>query len=481
MGLFKSKKSSNTARQPPSLPIIIREAAEDDNESSIPKGVTKKKFPLLLLKRKNNGMKQQYRQPVFCNDPTTVDLLPVVFKKKEEEGVHFYDYEVDDDKEEEMDLGDIPRSISTPSRDILDPLPPLPPTPKDDEEERLKQIWQQMQRYQQQQQNKTPEFNNELMLEKEEECNHDEDSIGSPCEFIIKRQQLHRQRLEQMSRMIPTEVVVDSARPSSPPDADACQETDNIYKDSKEGFDTDSLNNNGSLNHNTATDKLQAIITEQPSIEYLQSYISALSPTMSPDTSAELPSRALGCLFTLSEVERTTSSVDTQQQQQRVHMVHGLNHNNTNNNSTNTTTPQASFTSLIPALLSFLQRCPQNSSEQYLTLLVLNNLSIPMQNKRSIALQYDGASILARLLCEDPGCHVLVIIIVNLTFGDLELNRDLLMMGNSSLAGCTNSRQDGWNEVQLVQSLGYVLLVSTYSIQFRAMSKVSLPVPHTHT
>ena len=37
---------------------------------------------------------------------------------------------------------------------------------------------------------------------------------------------------------------------------------------------------------------------------------------------------------------------------------------------------------LVPVLLDFLERCEQGSSEQYLTLLVLNNISIPSENKR---------------------------------------------------------------------------------------------------
>ena len=92
-----------------------------------------------------------------------------------------------------------------------------------------------------------------------------------------------------------------------------------------------------------------------------------------------------------------------------------------------------------------------------------------MQNKRAIALQHGGAKTLSRMLCEDPGCHLLVIIIVNLTFGDLELNRDLLTMGTSGVTTTRSCHGGGggsedWNEkeVQLVQSLGYVLLVSCY-------------------
>ena len=78
---------------------------------------------------------------------------------------------------------------------------------------------------------------------------------------------------------------------------------------------------------------------------------------------------------------------------------------------------------------------------------MMNNLSIPKANKRVIALDCGGAKLLGRMLCEDPGCHLLAIVIVNLTFGDAELNRDLLSMG-------------GGGEVQLVDCLGYALLVS---------------------
>ena len=52
------------------------------------------------------------------------------------------------------------------------------------------------------------------------------------------------------------------------------------------------------------------------------------------------------------------------------------------------------------------------------------------------------------MLCEEPGCHLLAIVIVNLTFGDEELNRDLLTM---DAAG---------GDLQLVECLGYALLVS---------------------
>ena len=92
--------------------------------------------------------------------------------------------------------------------------------------------------------------------------------------------------------------------------------------------------------------------------------------------------------------------------QQRIAMVQDAG----NVNSTNA--------SLVPSLVAFLKRCPQNSPVQHLTLLILNNLSIPTENKRLIALEHRGAKILGRLLSKDPECQMLVIIILNLSFGD---------------------------------------------------------------
>eukprot|EP00548_Thalassiothrix_antarctica_P001734 CAMPEP_0194138912 /NCGR_PEP_ID=MMETSP0152-20130528/8650_1 /TAXON_ID=1049557 /ORGANISM="Thalassiothrix antarctica, Strain L6-D1" /LENGTH=651 /DNA_ID=CAMNT_0038836565 /DNA_START=68 /DNA_END=2023 /DNA_ORIENTATION=+ len=83
---------------------------------------------------------------------------------------------------------------------------------------------------------------------------------------------------------------------------------------------------------------------------------------------------------------------------------------------------------LIPILLEFLQNCEFGSSEQYLTLLVLNNLSIPKSNKRLIAIEYGGASILSNMLCKDVSCHLMSIILVNLSFSDSELRRDLSLV-----------------------------------------------------
>jgi hypothetical protein len=100
---------------------------------------------------------------------------------------------------------------------------------------------------------------------------------------------------------------------------------------------------------------------------------------------------------------------------------------------------------LVPILLSFLERCCKGS-EQYLALLVLNNVSIPKENKRLIALDHGGARILGRLLCDDPSCHLIAIVLVNLTFTDVDLRRELV---SSDL------------NYQLVESLAFSLRVAS--------------------
>ena len=117
---------------------------------------------------------------------------------------------------------------------------------------------------------------------------------------------------------------------------------------------------------------------------------------------------------------------------------------------------------------------------------MLNNLSIPAANKRTIAVKHGGAAVLGRLLCEDPGCHLLVIILVNLTFGDGSLNLDLVRRRDGGKAGKGKRRmeegpldflmrslsdrereaageEDGdgeWEDPQLVECICYALLVS---------------------
>ena len=94
--------------------------------------------------------------------------------------------------------------------------------------------------------------------------------------------------------------------------------------------------------------------------------------------SGDVPARALRTLFSLSE--------------------HGGGNNgggggSTTNGGSGGKTPSESESNrtamvrqgggrLVPVLLSFLRRCERGSSEQYLALLVLNNISIPSDNKR---------------------------------------------------------------------------------------------------
>jgi hypothetical protein len=75
----------------------------------------------------------------------------------------------------------------------------------------------------------------------------------------------------------------------------------------------------------------------------------------SADTSGDRPARALRMLFSLSECAETDNRTEM------VRKAGGM---------------------LVPELLDFLKRCELGSSEQYLALLVLNNISIPSENKR---------------------------------------------------------------------------------------------------
>ena len=100
--------------------------------------------------------------------------------------------------------------------------------------------------------------------------------------------------------------------------------------------------------------------------------------------------------------------------------------------------------SLVPALLEFLEQRhhgrrddtrttsaePLQQPQLYLALLVLNNVSIPIANKRTVAIVHKGASVLSNLLCEDPSCHLVSIILVNLTFCDAALRRELVEHDN---------------------------------------------------
>ena len=138
----------------------------------------------------------------------------------------------------------------------------------------------------------------------------------------------------------------------------------------------------------------------------------------SVDTSGETPARALRMLFSLSE------NAETDNRTEMVREAGGM---------------------LVPELLDFLKRCERGSSEQYLALLVLNNISIPSESKRLIALECGGAQVLSRLLCLEPSCHLIAIILVNLTFADADLRKELVTKPN----------------IELIESLSFALKVAS--------------------
>lgn len=163
---------------------------------------------------------------------------------------------------------------------------------------------------------------------------------------------------------------------------------------------------------------LRTIMRRTPSMDHLAYYIAALTPTISPDPSADLPLIALHCLLSLSD-----HSCD---KRQCIAMVRPSSDITAAATTTTTTSSKenevgsssSTTATLVPTILAFLQRCPRNSPAQNLTLLILNNLSIPAENKRLVALEYGGARMLGKLLSDDPGCQMLLIIMINLTFGD---------------------------------------------------------------
>jgi hypothetical protein len=138
------------------------------------------------------------------------------------------------------------------------------------------------------------------------------------------------------------------------------------------------------------------------------------------DTSGDCPARALRKLFTLSEHHSFVEN--------RTQMV------------------QVDNGRLAPVLLGFLERCCKGSSEQKLTLLVLNNVSIPTENKRLIAIDHGGARLLGRLLCDNPSHNLVAIVLVNLTFADAEVRRELVSPAT---------------DAQLVETLAFALRVAS--------------------
>lgn len=94
--------------------------------------------------------------------------------------------------------------------------------------------------------------------------------------------------------------------------------------------------------------------------------------------------------------------------------------------------------SLVPNLLKFLDMCRAEGKagqkpQLILTLMVLNNISIPVGSKRFVAIDHGGAAFLCKLLCDEPSYGLVAIILVNLTFSNATLRHDLVSDAKTSL------------------------------------------------
>jgi len=194
------------------------------------------------------------------------------------------------------------------------------------------------------------------------------------------------------------------------------------------GSDVDGLglktNGENSYDDNCESNAGEASVSSQDvSLEELPRLVNDLAncgANCEEETYGEIPARALRALFALSE-HHDLHEIN------RIRMVREANGQ------------------LVPTLIAFLQMCEPNSSEQYLALLVLNNVSIPSENKRMVAIDHKGAHVLSRLLCWYPSSSLVCIILVNLTFCEQGL-RQLLVEDGSS--------------IQLVEAFAYALKVS---------------------
>ena len=109
-----------------------------------------------------------------------------------------------------------------------------------------------------------------------------------------------------------------------------------------------------------------------------------------PTASGDVPARALRTLFSLSEHGGNNGGGGSGS------TVNGSGKTPSESESNRTAMVRQDGGRLVPVLLGFLRRCERGSSEQYLALLVLNNISIPTDNKRvsvlgwkkSLAMQY---------------------------------------------------------------------------------------------
>lgn len=61
-------------------------------------------------------------------------------------------------------------------------------------------------------------------------------------------------------------------------------------------------------------------------------------------------------------------------------------------------------------------------------------------------MDFGGARIFSRLLCEDPSCHLMAIILVNLTFSDAELRKEMVALNSN---------------IQIVESLAYASRIAS--------------------
>jgi hypothetical protein len=213
------------------------------------------------------------------------------------------------------------------------------------------------------------------------------------------------------------------------------------FSNSAESFSVKSFGTSADGDGTASTSGTQTMATKTADLSLLQSYILNLSATNSgngqegssydagtSESDQAAATLALRHLFSLSEHSHPNCD------ENRLQLVHS---NNTNGK-------------LVPALLHFLhRRCDPGSQEQYLALLVLNNLSVPPVNKRVIGLDCGGAYLLCRMLCLDPSCHLVAIILVNLTFCESELRKDLY------------SNESG---IELIETLGFALQVRILEI-----------------
>lgn len=101
--------------------------------------------------------------------------------------------------------------------------------------------------------------------------------------------------------------------------------------------------------------KLKSLKSSDVTMEHLPDLIMDLESSLN-SKNGKSP-RSLKLLFALSENSQESNN-------NRVDMVQGAGGK------------------LIPVLLRFLNQCSSKSSDQYLTLLILNNISIPSENKR---------------------------------------------------------------------------------------------------